>query len=74
MKKTNPIPGFDAVAFKRRAALRVFGKIKGMPPSHEIAYFNQATQNGPLAEYWSRLMKESRQCQPASTSRARKAS
>lgn len=74
MKKTNSIPGFDAVAFKRKAALRIFHKIKGMTPSDEIAYFNQATENGPLAEYWSRLIKESRQCPPVSPSRVRKAS
>lgn len=74
MKRTKSIPGFDAIACKRKAALQIYLKIKGMIPDQEIAFFSKTAQEGPLAGYWNRLVKEGRQCQPAVLARTRKGS
>ena len=50
--KTKSKKSFDCVEFKRRAQARIYGKIKGLTPQEEIAYFKQAAREGPLGAWW----------------------
>ena len=42
MKTPKPIKGFDAVSFKREAALNIYEKIKHMTPRQELEFWRNA--------------------------------
>lgn len=42
LKKIKPIPGFDCVAMKHRAQLRIYEETKDMTPHELVEYFNRA--------------------------------
>lgn len=52
MMKTKTRKTFDCVEFKRAAQARIYERIKDMTPEEEIAYFRQAVESGPFAEWW----------------------
>jgi hypothetical protein len=47
---------FDCVADKRHAQSRIYRKIKGKTAEQEVAYFDQATESGPFAQMWAKLI------------------
>ena len=46
---------FDCVEFKRQAQTRIYAAIRQLSPTDEIAYFRQAAERGPLADWWRRI-------------------
>jgi hypothetical protein len=64
-KKVAKKKAFDSVASKREAQARIYRRIKGKNAEQELAYFNQATDQGPFAQFWKQLVTEGRK---ASTS------
>lgn len=46
MKVPKPIKGFDTVAFKRDAALRIYEQIKDMTPRQELEFWRNARPVG----------------------------
>jgi hypothetical protein len=49
MKTPRPIKGFDAVAFKHEAALRIYEMIKDMTPRQELEFWKNARPIHPRA-------------------------
>lgn len=46
---------FDCLAFKRKAQLKIYEKIKDLTTAEQATYFQQAVESGPFAELWKSL-------------------
>lgn len=60
---------FDCVASKRKAQERIYRRIRGLSHAEELAYFKQAVESGPLAEFWRKASKAGRDAADTSTGR-----
>ena len=59
MKRRRQGKGFDCIEFKRKAQAEIYGKIKGLSPEEEIAYFRRRAATGPLGKFWKALERRS---------------
>ena len=48
---------FDCIEFKERAQAQIYEEIKDLTPEQQIEYFNRRAENGPLADWWKRIMR-----------------
>jgi hypothetical protein len=46
---------FDCLAYKREVQLKIYERIKDLSIAEEVAYFQQAVDSGPFAEWWKSL-------------------
>jgi hypothetical protein len=54
--RTRAEKAFDCLTYKRRVQSEIYDEIKGLSRQEERAYFQRRAEQGPLGQWWKRVM------------------
>ncbi len=43
---------FDCIEFKRNAQIKIYNRLKNIPPAEQADFFRQSSLSGPLGAWW----------------------